>query len=118
MAISQDQAEDFLAADILNAAHCVNECVTAKITQPQFDSMVDFAFNAGIGSFRHSTLLKEVNAGKLPEAIAQFDLWDHCGGVVNAGLLRRRKAEAAEFVSSSPLKPTAGLNGPPDQRQA
>lgn len=101
MTITQDQAENFLAADILNAAHCVNECVTTRLTQPQFDSLVDFAFNVGIGNFRHSTLLKEVNAGQFPEAVAQFDLWDHCGGVVNAGLLRRRKAEAAEFAENT-----------------
>jgi lysozyme len=97
MTITQEQAAAFLLDDIRTAVECVNQVVQVKLTQPQFDSLVDFAFNVGITNFRHSTLLKEINAGKFPQAIAQFNLWDHCGGVVNAGLLRRRKAEAAEF---------------------
>jgi lysozyme len=103
--ITQEQAEAYLARDIQTAARCVNQAVTVKLTQPQFDSLVDFAFNVGITSFRDSTLLKEVNAGNFPEAIAQFNLWDHCGGVINAGLLRRRKAEAAEFAENLPPTP-------------
>lgn len=106
MTITQQEAEAFLASDVGAAAECVNALVQVKLTQQQFDSLVDFAFNVGIGSFRHSTLLRDVNSGKIPEAIAQFNLWDHCGGTVNAGLLRRRKAEAAEF--SGTLPPTAG----------
>lgn len=95
--ITQEQAERLLAADISTAASFVNRVVRVKLTQGQFDALVDFAFNVGITNFRNSTLLKEVNEGRFPEVLAQFDLWDHCGGVINAGLLRRRNAEAAEF---------------------
>ena len=95
--ITQAEAEALLAADIESAVRTVNEAVAVTLTQAQFDALVDFAFNVGAGNFRRSTLLKEVNAGHFPEAAAQFNLWDHCGGVVNAGLLRRRRAEAAEF---------------------
>ncbi|HEX5233752.1 MAG TPA: lysozyme [Silvibacterium sp.] len=97
MTITQQQAEALLEADIQAAAHCVNDAVDIPLTQSQFDSLVDLAFNVGETSFRRSTLLREINTGHFPEAIAQFKLWDHCGGVVNAGLLRRRQAEAAEF---------------------
>ncbi len=100
--ITQDEAEACLASDIQTAARCVNEVVTVKLTQPQFDSLVDFAFNVGITNFRKSTLLKEINDGNFPQAIAQFNLWDHCGGIVNAGLLRRRQAEATEFSENRP----------------
>lgn len=95
--ISQQEAEQFLAEDIQIAANFVNRVVEVELTQGQFDALVDFAFNVGITNFRNSTLLKDVNEGHFPQAIAQFNLWDHCGGVVNAGLLRRRKAEASEF---------------------
>lgn len=97
--ITPAQADAFLATDIRAAARCVNDVVTVKLTQGQFDALVDFVFNVGEGNFRHSTLLREINEQKFPEAIAQFKLWDHCGGVVNAGLLRRRNAEAEEFAS-------------------
>jgi lysozyme len=102
MTITQEEAEAFLMSDIQSAAACVNQVVKIKLTQPQFDSLVDFAFNVGITSFRRSTLLREINAGKLPEALAQFNLWDHCGGIVSSGLLRRRKAEAAAFAENLP----------------
>lgn len=95
--ITQQQAIAYLEADIATAAQCVNESVTVKLTQPQFDALVDFAFNVGVGNFLRSTLLRDVNAGRFPAALAQFDLWDYCGGVVDAGLLRRRQAEAEEF---------------------
>jgi lysozyme len=97
MTITKEEAATYLESDVRTAVACVNAVVRVKLTQPQFDSLVDFAFNVGMTNFRHSTLLTEINAGKFPQAIAQFNLWDHCGGVVNAGLLRRRKAEASEF---------------------
>jgi len=95
--ITQDQAVAFLMGDVAAAVACVNKAVTVPLTQSQFDALVDFTFNLGTGNFLGSTLLKDINAGNFPAAVAQFDLWDHCGGVVNAGLLRRRQAEAAEF---------------------
>lgn len=99
--ITQQQAVALLASDLRTAADCVNEVVTIKLTQSQFDSLVDFVFNVGITNFQHSTLLRDINEDRFPEALAQFRLWDHCGGVVNAGLLRRRNAEAAEFSGSN-----------------
>jgi lysozyme len=108
MTITKEEAAAFLLSDVHIAAECINEVVKIKLTQPQFDALVDFAFNVGITNFRHSTLLKEINAGKFPQAIAQFKLWDHCGGVVNAGLLRRRKAEAAEFSETLPPESASG----------
>jgi len=95
--ITQEQAVAFLFSDLRAAVNCVNDVVSVKLSQSQFDSLVDFAFNVGITNFRHSTLLNDVNTGRFAEAIAQFNLWDHCGGVVNDGLLRRRRAEASEF---------------------
>ena len=83
------------------AVSFVNEMVEVALTQAQFDALVDFAFNLGVGNFKGSTLLKDINAGNFPAAVAQFQLWDRCGGVVNNGLLRRRNAEAAEFAGNS-----------------
>lgn len=105
MTITREEAAQFLAEDIRTAADCVNQLVTIRLTQPQFDSLVDFVFNVGITSFRRCTLLKEINAGNFTEAATQFKSWDHCGGVVNAGLLRRRMAEAAEFSEELPPHP-------------
>src|ERR1700761_3554452 len=97
LTITQSQAETLLAHDVGRAADCVNKAVTIELTQNEFDALVDFVFNVGTGAFTGSTLLRVLNAGDLAAAANQFDLWDHAGGAVVAGLLRRRQAETALF---------------------
>lgn len=94
---TQAQAEEWLTQDVQEAAHAVNRLVTTPISQNEFDALTDFVFNLGQGSFAGSTLLKLLNAGDHEGAAAQFERWDKAGGVVVAGLLRRRKAEAELF---------------------
>jgi lysozyme len=96
--ITHEQAVSLLFSDLRAAVQSVNGAVTVKLSQSQFDALVDFTFNVGAANFRHSTLLRDINEDRFPQAIAQFNLWDHCGGIINAGLLRRRNAESAEFT--------------------
>jgi lysozyme len=101
MVIDETEAETLLRRDMQKAVDCVNRAVTAAITQNQFDALVDFCFNVGCGALLGSTLLRKVNAADFTEAAAQFALWVHAGGEVVAGLVRRRKEEAALFLSQS-----------------
>ena len=95
--ITQDQADKFLLADVADAADAVNDYVTVDLTQNQFNSLVDFAFNCGVGAFKGSTLLKLLNAGQIEAACAQLARWNQDNGVVVAGLTRRRQAEQVLF---------------------
>ena len=95
--ITEPEAEALLLSDMQEAVACVNGAVKVPLTQGQFDALSDFCFNCGRGNFLSSTLLRKVNAGDYEGAAAQFTLWDHAGGQVIAGLLARRKAEAALF---------------------
>jgi lysozyme len=97
LTITQAQAEQFLLQDVKRAADAVNTYVTVAISQDEFDALTDFTFNAGTGALEGSTLLKDLNAGNFAGAAAQFDAWDHAGGKVVAGLLRRREAEEKLF---------------------
>jgi lysozyme len=99
--ISEIEAEALLLADLADAIRCVNQAVTVDLAQCQFDALVDFCFNAGRGNFLNSTLLRKLNLGDFAGASAQFGLWVHAGGKVVAGLVRRRKAEAARFTSDA-----------------
>jgi lysozyme len=101
LTIAEPEAEALLARDMALAVSCVNSWVDWKkvtLTQGQFDALVDFTYNAGVGSFRSSTLLRLVNAGDSNGAVGQFGLWVHAGGKVEPGLVRRRAAEAARFM--------------------
>lgn len=98
--ITQPEAEALLNADIQWAVSFVNNIVKVSLSQNEFDALVDFTFNLGSGNFQHSALLELVNQQKFAEAAQQFDLWDHAGGQVVAGLLRRRQAEEQEFTEN------------------
>jgi lysozyme len=94
---TQEQADAQVLIDTQNAVNHVNRDVTFAINQNEFDALVDFSYNAGCGALAGSTLLKDLNAGNIAGAAAQFEAWDHAGGKVVAGLLRRRLAEQNEF---------------------
>jgi len=98
---TQEQATAWLMDDMRWAEFVVNKLVTVPLMQGQFDALVDFVFNVGSENFEHSTLHALLNAGKYDEAADEFDKWDHAGGKVVAGLLRRRDAERAEFQEGS-----------------
>jgi lysozyme len=97
LTITQDQADQLLQSDVAASVSCVNRAVTAVINQNQFDALVDFVFNLGCSALLSSTLLRDINASNFAAASQQFLLWDHAGGVVIQGLLRRRKAESDLF---------------------
>jgi len=101
LTITSAQAQALLLQDVGSAVECVNSSVLVKLTQGEFDALVDFVFNVGAGAFKGSHMLRALNAGDLAGAASQFVLWDHAGGVVIPGLLRRRQAEATLFSSSS-----------------
>lgn len=99
MVITEAQADTLLHSDVAGAVACVNRAVTANIFQHHFDALVDFVFNLGCARLLGSTLLRHVNAGEFDLAAPQFLLWDHAGGVVVQGLLKRRQAEMVMFQS-------------------
>lgn len=97
--ITQDFADRLLLADIAKFEAGVLKLVRAAINQNQFDALVDFSFNLGLGNLGSSTLLKKLNAGDVKGAAEEFLRWDKAGGKVLAGLTRRRKAERDLFLS-------------------
>jgi lysozyme len=95
--VGRAKALKLLEADAAKGATAVRDLVHVALTQNQFDALVSFVYNLGAGSLAESTLLKKLNKGNYKGAAKEFQKWDHAGGVVLAGLTRRRKAEAALF---------------------
>ena len=106
-ALTKEQGEQLLIRDMTAAAQAVEQGVHVPLTDGQRAALVDFVYNLGQTNFDSSTLLKDINAGDMTAAAAQFEQWDHAGGVVLAGLLRRRQAEEALFVGSATTTPGA-----------
>jgi len=98
MVISENDAIALLRADLKKFEDYVNKLNVCK-TQGQFDALVDFAFNLGIGNLHMSTLLVYIKQGKPAMYIqAQFMKWNKAGGKVLAGLTKRRQWEAQQWV--------------------
>lgn len=76
----------------------VDSAVTVDLTQKEYDMLVDFAFNVGLGNFRSSTLLKKLNAGDKQGAADEFPKWNKGAGKVMKGLQRRRYVNRAVFL--------------------
>ena len=95
MTITQEQAETILAADLVRYEQAVSGMLQQSVNQHQFDVLVDFAYNAGIGALKSSTLLKKVNAADFDAVPAELMKWTKGGGKVLPGLVRRRQAESA-----------------------
>jgi lysozyme len=95
---TKEQAEARLEADVRKFASGVAGLVAGKpTTQTQFDAMVSFAYNLGLGALRESTLLRKHRAGDYAGAAAEFARWNKAAGKVMAGLSRRRAAEMAMY---------------------
>lgn len=95
---SQADADSWFLADTAGACRAINSNVDVAMTQNQFDALVSFTFNVGVGAFGSSTLLKDLNGGNAAGAADQFLVWIKVNGVESAGLSRRRAAERALFL--------------------
>jgi lysozyme len=93
----------FLDADLLSAESGVlRHCPASATCQSQFDALVAFAFNVGVGALQASTLRRKYNAGDIEGAAEEFVRWNKAAGRALPGLTRRRLAERDLFLSGSP----------------
>jgi len=95
--ITKAQAERLLQMHLEDIEDQVEEYVNTPLTQNQFDAIISFVYNLGIGAFKKSTLLRLINRGQYDAASYEFLKWnkERKGSmlVVSAGLSRRRRAE-------------------------
>ena len=90
------QAADWLFSDAAIYEVAVNRNVSVPITQNQFDALVSFAFNIGVGAFEESTLLRKLNDKDYDGASLEFLKWTRAGNDPSA-LLPRRSQERTLF---------------------
>ncbi len=98
MVISERDAEDLLRTDLRRFEQGVAK-LAPHCSPGQFDALVSFAFNLGLGALARSTLLRKHKAGDHPGAAAEFRKWVMAGGVKLNGLVRRRAAERNLYLS-------------------
>ncbi len=104
MTITRERANELLIEDLKEASWAVNKGVKVDITQNQFNALVSFAFNVGVGAFLESTALSRLNNKKY-EAAAEALTWFNKitnpitkKKEVSPGLVNRRKKERELFL--------------------
>jgi GH24 family phage-related lysozyme (muramidase) len=106
--------DEVFQQDLKPFESAVNQGVTGlDLIQEEFDALVSFTFNVGVGAFKGSTLLKRINENRYrngeittrPKAIADIEAaflaWNKSGGKVLAGLTKRRQDEADRFLAKA-----------------
>lgn len=96
---SPAECQERLRLDTAEVGTAMQRCVTAPVTQKQYDALLSLGFNIGGGALCRSTLVLKLNAGDCLGAAAEFPRWDMAGGRHIRGLQNRRQAERKEFIT-------------------
>lgn len=101
MVWTKEQAEAAFKRELAKFEDGVGRAVTTEVNQNQFDALVSFAYNVGLGGLQTSTVLKRVNARQFDKVPAALALWNKGGGKVLPGLVSRRQREGSLFMKPS-----------------
>ena len=94
MTITKEKAEAYLKEDIQPIEAALNK-LGINMRQEQFDALVSWCFNLGLGNFGKSTMRKYIVANKADMTITdEMVKWVNAGGRPLTGLKKRRVAEA------------------------
>ncbi len=98
--ITQERANELFEIIAKDFADKVTPLIKSAVTPNQFAAITSFAYNAGIGNLKSSTLLKKVNANPNDPTIdLEFKKWNRAGGKELAGLTKRRASESKLYFT-------------------
>lgn len=97
--LSMEEVNAILKQDLARFEAGVMRLCPKTEKQGQFDALVSFSFNVGLGNLQNSSLRQKHNREDFEGAANEFLKWNKAGGKVLAGLDRRRKGEKALYES-------------------
>ena len=97
--VGMDYATKLLQAGVGVSERAVTRLINVPLTKNQFSALVSFTYNVGSGNLQSSTLRMLLNRKDYKDAADEFPKWRKAGGRVLQGLVRRRAAERALFLS-------------------
>ena len=96
---TDEEVDNILCEDLERFEIGIQRLTKVSLTQSQFDALVSFSFNVGLGNFQSSTLRSKLNRGDYEGASNEFPKWRKAGGKILKGLVRRRADEKNLFLS-------------------
>ena len=102
---SLGEIDELLRTDLARFEQGVSRYCPVYLTQSQFDALVSFSFNLGLGVLQRSTLRQKINRGDADAAkvILKYNM---AGGRILKGLTRRRIAEYRLFTAPTDRIPS------------
>jgi len=94
---SLGEIDELLRTDLVRFEQGVSRYCTVYLTQSQFDAIVSFSFNLGLGVLQRSTFRRRLNRGD-KEAGRSLLRYNMAGGKVLNGLTKRRNDEYKLFM--------------------
>jgi lysozyme len=94
---SKEEVDRILAKDVERFERGVTRFVPVQLTQNEYDCLISFAFNLGLGTLQRSTLRQALIRGDKIAAMENLRKYNKAGGKVLKGLDNRRKDEEALF---------------------
>jgi lysozyme len=103
--LSLGEINELLRTDLARFERGVLRYCPVYLTQSQFDALVSFSFNLGLGVLQRSTLRQKINRGDADAAkvILKYNM---AGGRILKGLIRRRQAEYRLFTAPTDRIPS------------
>lgn len=99
---SQDEIDGFLCEELSSTERGVARyCPRSAGNQGEFDALVSFAYNCGLGALQRSPIRSAYNRGEIEVAAEGFLKYVRGGGKILPGLVRRRQAEKALFLQGN-----------------
>jgi lysozyme len=98
--ITEERAKDIVYTVLYKQFEpALNNAITVPVTQNQFDALLDWTYNVGVGNMKTSTLIRKLNQKDYEGAADQLLMWNKAAGKELAGLTKRRQAERALFLA-------------------
>jgi len=93
---SKEEVDEILRNDLARFERGVAQYCPVSLSQGQFDALVSFSFNVGLGTLQRSTLRQKILRGDAAED--EFLRYTIGGGKVLKGLVNRRNDERALYL--------------------
>jgi len=104
--VTIDQANSFLKQDVLWAERAINARLP-NLTKNQFDALVLFVYNIGVGAFEQSSVLRYMRQKEYDLALQYWAMYNKIQDpqtkvlLISQGLQNRRDAEISLFKGNN-----------------
>ncbi len=96
--IDEATAEKYLVAEVVKVLPGILR-MSGNLTGNKLEAVVSWVYNLGLGRYQASTMRKRINEGNWDAAAIEMQRWVYGGGKKLAGLVARRREEAALLIS-------------------